>query len=119
MTDPVRAGAAGRCPRCGKGKLYRGVLKLADRCANCGLDLQTFNVGDGAAAFLILILGTIIVGLALWVELAYAPPLWVHVLLWTPLIAASSVASIRVSKGIMLALEYRNQAAEGRLDDRA
>lgn len=116
MTDPVRAAAAGRCPRCGRGRLYDGVLTLNGRCDACGLDLAAFNVGDGPAAFLILIIGAIVVGLALWVELSFEPPFWVHILLWTPLVLGGTVASLRVSKGVLLGLEFRHKAAEGRLD---
>ncbi|MDO9489845.1 MAG: DUF983 domain-containing protein, partial [Sphingomonadaceae bacterium] len=62
-------------------------------------------------------IGAIVVGLAMWVELGLAPPWWVHALLWPPLIILSTIAALRLTKGLLLALEYRNQAAEGRLDD--
>ncbi len=117
MIDPVRAAAKGCCPRCGRGRLYAGLLRFNERCANCGLDIAAFNVGDGPAAFLTLIIGAIVVGLAMWVELSFAPPWWVHVLLWLPLIIVSTIASLRLTKGLLLGLEYRNQAAQGRLDD--
>jgi uncharacterized protein (DUF983 family) len=118
VTDPVRAAARGCCPRCGRGRLYRGLLRLNDRCPACGLDIAVFNVGDGPAAFLILIIGTIVVGLALWVELSFEPAWWVHGVLWAPLTLVATIASLRVAKVLLLALEYRHQAAEGRLDDR-
>lgn len=117
MVDPVRAAARGCCPRCGRGRLYGGLLRFNARCPNCGLDFAAFNVGDGPAAFLTLIIGGIVVGLALWVELSFEPAWWVHVLLWTPLVIVGTVASLRVGKALLLALEYRHQAAEGRLHD--
>jgi uncharacterized protein (DUF983 family) len=116
MDDPVRAAASGCCPRCGRGRLYAGLLRFNERCPACGLDFAAFNVGDGPAAFLTLIIGAVVVGLALWVELSFSPPWWVHVLLWLPLVVLATIASLRVTKGVLLALEYRNQAAEGRLD---
>lgn len=118
MTDPVRAAARGCCPRCGRGRLYAGWLRLNDRCPACGLDIAAFNVGDGPAAFLIMIIGAVVVGLALWVELSFEPPWWVHVLLWTPLIIVATLLALRVAKGILLALEFKHQAAEARHDDR-
>lgn len=118
MPDPVRAAARGRCPRCGAGRLYDGLLRFAPKCANCGLDYDSFNVGDGPAAFLTLIIGTIIVGLAMWLELALSPAWWVHVLLWTPIIFASTIGSLRISKAVLLALEYKHKAVEGRRSDR-
>ena len=117
MTDPVRAAAKGCCPRCGRGRIYAGLLRFNDRCPVCDLDISAFNVGDGPAAFLTLIIGAVVVGLAMWVELSFTPPWWVHALLWPPLIILSTIASLRLTKGLLLALEYRNQAAEGRLDD--
>ncbi len=116
MTDPVRAGAKGCCPRCGRGRIYKGLLSLTDRCSNCGLDIGAFNVGDGAAAFLIFFIGAIVVGLAMWLELSVSPPWWLHVILWLPLTVVSAILSLRVSKGIMLGLEYKHEAAEGRID---
>ena len=66
-----------------------------------------FNVGDGAASFLILIVGAIVTVLALWLELSREPPWWVHVILWLPLTVGLSLGLLRVAKGLLLALEYR------------
>lgn len=104
----------GLCPRCGAKTLFAGFAKFAPQCPACGLDFTQFNVGDGPAAFLTLILGTIIVGLAIWLELTVHPPLWVHMVIWTPLTAIGVLASLRVCKAWLLAAEYRNNAREGR-----
>ena len=119
MVDPVRAGATGRCPRCGRGRIYNGLLSLTDRCPDCGLDIAAFNVGDGAAAFLIFFIGAIVVGLAMWLELSVSPPWWLHVILWVPLTVAGAILTLRVSKGVLLGLEYKHEAAEGRIDPNA
>ena len=105
----------GLCPRCGKPTLFRGWTRFADRCAACGLDLSAFNVGDGPAAFLTLIIGAVIVALAITVELTFSPPFWVHILLWLPLTAIAVVGALRVAKAALIALEYRHAAAEGRI----
>ena len=112
----VDAGLKGLCPRCGAPTLFAGWLKFAARCRACGLDLQQFNVGDGPAAFLTLILGTIVVALAIALELTLHPPLWVHMLIWIPVTLAGVVLSLRLAKGALLAAEYRNAAREGRID---
>lgn len=105
----------GLCPRCGARTLFAGWVRFADRCSGCGLDLAQFNVGDGPAALLALILGAVVVGLAIWLELAAHPPFWVHVLLWVPVTPAGVLLSLRIAKGALLALEVRNAAREGRL----
>ncbi|MCP3732320.1 DUF983 domain-containing protein [Sphingomonas sp. MG17] len=107
----------GACPRCGAPSLFAGWIKFAERCRGCGLDYAAFNVGDGPAAFLTLIVGTIITVLSIWVELAFSPPVWLHLLLWIPLTILLVVFSLRWAKGALLALEYRNAAREGRLKE--
>ena len=77
--------------------------------------MSQFNVGDGAASFLILIVGAIVTGLAMWLELTRAPPWYIHVLLWLPLTVVLSLALMRLVKGLLLALEFRHSAREGHL----
>ena len=113
--SPIVAGLAGRCPRCGARGLFAGWIRFADRCAQCGLDFSAFNVGDGPAAFLTLILGGMVAAMAIAVELTFSPPFWVHLLLWPPITLALILASLRASKGVLLVLEYRNAAREGRI----
>ncbi len=121
VVSPPLAMAAlrGLCPRCGAPTLFHGLLAFAPRCRACGLDLTQFNVGDGPAAFLTLILGAVVVILAIWLELAVGPPLWVHMLIWIPVTAAGVIGSLRLAKAAMLAAEYRNAAREGRIRDAA
>jgi len=106
--SPFAAGLLCRCPRCGRGRLYRGLLSVAPRCAVCGLDLAAHDSGDGPAAFAILLLGLIVVGAALIVEVRFAPPLWVHAVLWTPLILVGSIALLRPMKATLVALHYKH-----------
>ena len=120
MTDseappPLDAALRGLCPRCGKPGLFAGLLRFADRCAGCGLDYRGFNVGDGAAAFLILIVGGLVSLFAILVELRWSPPLIVHLLLWGPLTLLLTLGLLRLAKGLLLALEYKNAAREGRI----
>jgi uncharacterized protein (DUF983 family) len=113
--NPVAAALGGRCPRCGQGALFTRVIVFAPRCTRCDLDFRAFNVGDGAASFLILIVGAIVTGLAMWLELSRAPPWYVHAALWLPLTLLLSLALMRVAKALLLALEYRHESHQGRL----
>jgi uncharacterized protein (DUF983 family) len=105
MKEPSPAAVAlrGQCPR------------FSPRCRACGLDFAAFNVGDGPAAFLVLIVGALVTGLAIALELAAEPPFWVHILLWLPLTLFLVVGSLRLAKGLLLAVEYRHGAREGRI----
>jgi uncharacterized protein (DUF983 family) len=105
---------AGNCPKCGAHSLFSGWVRFADRCRACGLDFSTFNVGDGPAAFLIFIVGTIVVVGALVVDGAFSPPWWVH-LIWVPIATALTIGGLRVSKAWLLAQEYKHRPREGRI----
>lgn len=107
----------GLCPQCGGRTLFAGTIKLAPRCRACGLDYDQFNVGDGPAAFLTLIIGALIVGLALWLQLSFEPPWWVHVVLWLPLSIGLTLGGLRLAKAALLASEYRNSAREAGTKD--
>lgn len=111
----VQVGLKGLCPRCGAPTLFDGFIRFARTCRNCGLDYEAFNVGDGPAAFLTLIIGTIVCIAAIVLELNVQPPFWVHILLWVPITVALVVVSLRVAKGMLIASEYRNRAREGRI----
>lgn len=108
--SPFRAGLACRCPRCGCGRLYAGFLTVAPRCSVCDLDLSAQDSGDGPAVFIILILGFIVVALALWTEITFEPPFWVHAVLWPPFILGGSLLMLRPFKGILVALQYRHRS---------
>jgi uncharacterized protein (DUF983 family) len=113
----VQVGLKGLCPRCGAPTLFAGLIKFAARCRACGLDLDAFNVGDGPAAFLTLIVGTIVCIAAIALELSVHPPFWVHVVLWVPLTFGMTLGLLRIAKGMLIASEYRNRAGEGRLEE--
>lgn len=102
---------AGRCPRCGKGRLYSGLLTVAPRCDACGLDFAPLDTGDGAIAFVVLILGAVAVALAILLEILFAPPFWVHIVLWVPLVLGGAVVLLRFLKGWLIAQHYRRVAS--------
>lgn len=120
QVSPVSSGLACRCPRCGKGPLFRGLLVMRDRCNVCNLDYKFVDTGDGPAIFGIMILGFLVLGGALWVEFRMEPPLWVHIVLWGVLTPLLAIGLLRVLKATLIALQFRNKAEEGRLagDDR-
>jgi uncharacterized protein (DUF983 family) len=107
--SPLVAALFCRCPRCGEGKLYDGVLTVAASCTRCGLDLRAQDAGDGPAVFVVLILGAITVGLAIIVEILFSPPLWVHAVLWTPLVIGGTILLLRPLKAGLIALQYRHR----------
>ena len=114
--DPASTGLKGRCPRCGEGRLFDGLLKFAPSCRACGLPFDEEIAGDGPTVFIIMILGFVVLGLALYVELSFAPPFWLHGLLWIPLIFALGIPAMRALKGFLFAQAYVTGARSGTLD---
>jgi uncharacterized protein (DUF983 family) len=113
VISPLRAAFACRCPRCGEGRLFTGLLSVRNKCERCGLDLSAQDAGDGPAVFVILFLGLMIVGLAALVEINFSPPIWVHLVLWTPLILVGAVVMLRPIKAGLIALQYRHRLLGG------
>jgi uncharacterized protein (DUF983 family) len=112
--SPLAKALKGACPRCGQAPLFQGAVRFASRCRNCGLDFDSFNVGDGPAAFLILIIGAILTILAVVVDLSWSPLWWVH-LVWIPVGLALTLGGLRIAKAWLIAQEYVHRAREGRI----
>jgi uncharacterized protein (DUF983 family) len=115
--SPLRAGLACRCPRCGRGKLFSGFLTVAGCCPVCGLDFNEIDSGDGPAVFVVFVVGIVVVAGALWVEVKYQPPYWVHAALWLPAIMIGTLGLLRPFKAALFALQYKHRAREGRRDE--
>ena len=97
-----------RCPRCGEGRIFSGLLTVRAACPACGLDLSAEDAGDGPAVFLIFFLGALAVGIAAWLEIEFEPPIWVHLAILTPLIVGGAILLLRPMKAGMIALQYRH-----------
>ncbi|MDB5511560.1 MAG: hypothetical protein JWR08_1043 [Enterovirga sp.] len=111
----LSAGLRCTCPRCGRGKLFSGFLSVRPRCEVCGLDFTFIDSGDGPAFFVMSFVGIVVIGLALWVEFAFEPRMWVHMALWIPLTFLLSFALVRPAKALLIALQFQNKAEQGRL----
>ena len=103
-----------RCPRCGEGKLFNGLLTVAPRCSSCGLDLAAQDAGDGPAVFVILIVGAIVSAGALLTEVWFQPPYWVQGVIWGPAVIILSLGFLRPLKAGLIALQFKHRAEEGR-----
>ncbi|MFD1627856.1 DUF983 domain-containing protein [Azospirillum griseum] len=110
--SPVSAGLACACPRCGRGKLFKGYLDVAERCDTCGLDFSKVDSGDGPAVFLIFILGFLVVPVALWVSMNVEWPLWLHALVWGAVVLGLTLGMLRPAKALVIAQQYRYRRSE-------
>lgn len=106
--DTLLIGLGCRCPECDGGSLFEGFLKVRGQCPACGFDLSAQDSGDGPVAFIILIVGFVIVGAALIVEVRYAWPVWLHLMVWLPLSLIGCLVLMRPLKGVMIAMQHRH-----------
>lgn len=111
----AEAALFGLCPDCGSKTLFGNMIKFADRCRVCGLDFTRYNVGDGGAAFLILIITALVIGLAMICQVMFGPPFWVQALIWIPVTTGLTIWGTRVAKAALLVSEHRRDAREGRI----
>jgi len=105
----LAAGLRGRCPACGRGALFQGFITVRERCPACGADLSGQDSGDGPVAFIVLIVGAIVVTLALLAEVAWQPPVWLHLVVWLPLTVILVLALMRPFKATLIALQYKHR----------
>jgi uncharacterized protein (DUF983 family) len=114
--NPLLAGLLGRCPNCGQERLFQGFLRIVPACSACGFNLANADSGDGPAVFVIIIVGFLAVFGALFTEITLNPPIWMLFAIWLPVAAAMCLALLRPLKGLMIAAQIRNKAAEHRRD---
>lgn len=113
--DPIATGARGLCPRCGKGHIFAGFLRMRASCEVCGLDYSFADPADGPAFFVICFGCLPSVILALWIELQFSPPFWVHLLTSLPFLLITCLLPLRPLKGWLVASQFFYKAREGRL----
>lgn len=110
-----KTGVTGHCPRCGEGRLFTGFLKLRSSCDACGLSYDFADPADGPAVFVIAFGCLPSVFLALWIEVAFAAPYWVHLVTSLPFLLLTCVPPLRPVKGWLIATQYFYKAEEGKL----
>jgi len=104
----MRRSFLGHCPNCGRGKMFRAFLKVADRCPACGEVLHHHRADDAPAYFVILIVGHVVVPLSLGVEVAFAPPYWLHAVIWLPLTIGMAIGLLQPVKGAIVGWQWAN-----------
>lgn len=108
----LKSGWNGSCPRCGKGHMFKSWLKIADRCEVCGLNYRFAAPDDGPAFFSLCIVAFPLTFIVLWIQVAFEPPLWVHLVTSVPLMVLGCLLPLRPIKGWLVASQYVNKAQE-------
>lgn len=114
-SNSFKTGIRGLCPLCQRGHIFNGYLQVAKQCDVCGLDYSFSNTADGPAFFAMSIIAPFAMGLALWLELAYEVPVWVHLLTTLPFTVLGCIFFLRPLKGWLLSAEYVHGIRDGRI----
>ena len=115
--SPILSAILGRCPRCGTGRLFSGYLKVAECCSACGLDNTGHDAADGPVVPIMLIVGFISAGGALWLELTLYPSIWVHLIVWPPIILLLSLALLPPFKALFIGAQFKYRADGDKFPD--
>jgi uncharacterized protein (DUF983 family) len=106
-TSPVARGLLGRCPCCGKGRMFGAFLKVKDRCDTCGEELYHQRADDFPAYVVILIVGHLLVPLVLYVETVYSPSYLTHLAIWLPTTLVLTIGLLQPVKGAIIGMQWR------------
>ena len=103
----IRKGLRGRCPSCGRGKIFRAYLKVNDECPQCGEELHHHRADDAPPYMTIVVVGHVVVGLLVAAD-KYWPdaPLWLHAAIWPALALILSLWLLPVMKGALIAYQW-------------
>lgn len=113
MTAPARSlkadllkGFLGRCPHCGRGRIFRAFLKVADACEACGEELFHHRADDFPAYLVIVVVGHVIAGALLYVEAMGFFDASTELAIFVPLALLLSIGLLQPTKGAVVALQW-------------
>lgn len=105
----MRRGAFGRCPNCGKGKIFTSYLKVAPNCSACGEDLSHHRADDAPPYFTMMIVGHIVVAGILACVIETEIPLWLLGVVFGTLTIVLSLVLLPMIKGAIIGLQWANR----------
>lgn len=117
MLNALGRGFLGRCPSCGKSKIFNGFLEVVAECAHCAAPLGLARADDAPPYFTILITGHIVVPLMYSVDRMGEPPLWLMAAIFLPLTFLLALGLLRPVKGATVGLMLNLNMLKNDTDD--
>jgi uncharacterized protein (DUF983 family) len=99
-------GFLGRCPNCGKGRLFGRFLKVAVHCDSCGTELHHHRADDFPPYIVMFIVGHLVGYGILMTETRMDVPMWFQLALWPALTLVLCLALLQPVKGAVVGLQY-------------
>ncbi len=102
IEEPIRPallrGWRCKCPRCGEGRLFDGLVKVRAQCDACGLDYSPQRADDGPAYLTILVVGHVM-ALVLHAVFVWFEP--------SPLVLATSLSVVAIGMSLWLLPRFK------------
>ncbi|MEO1103738.1 MAG: DUF983 domain-containing protein [Pseudomonadota bacterium] len=86
--------------------MFDGYLTVRNACPECGEDLSHQRADDAPPYIVMFIVGKVVVGLMLMLEVAMHPPLWQHAAIFLPMTIIMSLGLLRPVKGSLVGLQW-------------
>jgi uncharacterized protein (DUF983 family) len=102
----VRAGAHGKCPRCGEARLFRQWLKPVDRCPACGQDWSLQRADDFPPYVAIILTGHLMAPLLILLVRDFRLSVPALFAIIVPLAIATMLGILQPAKGAIIALQW-------------
>jgi uncharacterized protein (DUF983 family) len=98
-----------KCPHCGQGRMFRAYLKVADHCDVCGEQLDLHRADDFPPYIAIMIVGHILVGLMLHMDMVWHVDPLTYLYTMVPLAVILPLAMLPSIKGSIVGLQWANR----------
>ena len=96
---------------------FTGFLKISEACDNCNLGFSAHDAGDGPVVPVMLIVGPVVGGSSFWLEFSIQPSLWLHLVIWPPLILILSLGLLRPFKAVFIGVQFKYRSVHGEFPD--
>jgi len=96
------------CPRCGKGRLFKGYLTPQDKCSVCDLNFEDLKADDGPAYITMGLVCLFIVPFFFIMEALYEPPLEIALVISLPITLAIILGLLPLTKGAFMAALWKS-----------
>jgi uncharacterized protein (DUF983 family) len=99
-------GATGRCPNCGRGRLFWRFLKVVDRCPACAEEFHHHRADDAPPYITMIIVGHLAIGTILHLEMTIEPNPMLYLWFVLPGVFVVSLAILQPIKGAIVGLQW-------------
>ena len=104
MGPALLRGAMGRCPNCGRARLFAGWLRQVETCPVCAAPLGRIRADDAPPYFVVFLVGHIVIATQVLLDGVLDLSLWTEAAIFLPLTLALALGLLRPVKGATVGL---------------